>query len=230
MSRHTDVFDAYQRVRFMRPDAGRWLKPHHPEERKYSPDQPRDDHGRWTVGGSGAGNGLASPMGQINFGDLPNFSDLFGLFQIAPAENADSGIQLAADGKPLFDVDGTPYYSKGGHHELPQSIFRQWDLPSETRRVFDEASTGKLPDGRTDLDGVLKGHYWDEEHRQYNAATRELSERFFKERGIEPNRMTPDQANDLLKEIRESENPKIRDYNRTMRMLRRVFRFRSRGE
>jgi hypothetical protein len=35
--------------------------------------------------------------------------------------------------------------------------------------------------------------------------------------------MTPDQARDLLKAIRESDDPRIRDFNRTMRMLRRSF-------
>jgi len=147
MMRHADVFDAHQRVRFIRPDAGRWLKPLHPDERKYSPDQPRDWRGRWTDTGGDSGNSSASPMGQINFGDLPNFTDLSGLFQIAPSESTENDVQLASDGKPLFDIDGTPYYSKGGHHELPQAIFRQWDLPPETRRVFDEASTGKFLTG-----------------------------------------------------------------------------------
>lgn len=136
------------------------------------------------------------------------------------------GSSSRATTENLFDVDGESYYARGGHHELPQSIFNKWDLPQETRRVFDQGSTGKLPNGRTDIDGVLKGHYWDEEHRQYTAATRELSERFLKERDIEPSRMTPDQAKDLLKEIRETDNSRIRDYNRTMRMLRRVFRLR----
>lgn len=65
---------------------------------------------------------------------------------------------------------------------------------------------------------------WDEAHREYNGAVRELSDRFMKEREIEPSRMTPEQASDLLKEIRESEDRRIRDYNRTMRMLRRIFR------
>lgn len=235
MLRYQDAFDAHQRARFMRPDArrcirpdaARWQAPQHPDEQKYSPNQPRDWRGRWTDGGGGSGSGSASPMGQINFGDLPNFSDLFGLFQITPSDGTVDGVQLASDnGKPLLDVDGESYYARGGHHELPQSIFNKWDLPQETRRVFDQGSTGKLPNGRNDIDGVLKGHYWDEEHRQYTAATRELSERFLKERDIEPSRMTPDQAKDLLKEIRETDNSRIRDYNRTMRMLRRVFRLR----
>jgi hypothetical protein len=77
MSRHQKTFDEHQHARFMRPDAGRWLRPDaerwlRPDiarflkpgffvedalpglqrtEMKYSPDQPRDDRGRWTDGG-----------------------------------------------------------------------------------------------------------------------------------------------------------------------------------
>lgn len=232
MIRYGDFYNAHQQARFMRPDAHRWMrpdaarwsKPPHPDEEKYSPSQPRDWRGRWTDGGGASGSPSTSPIGHINFGDLPNFSDLFGLFQITPGDGAYDGVQLASDGKPLLDSFGAPYYAPGGHHDLPQAIFRKWDLPEETRRVFDQASTGKLPRGRTEIEGVLQGHYWDDAHRKYNDATRELSERFMEERGIAPSQMTPEQAGDLLKEIRKSENPKIRDYNRAMRMLRRIFR------
>lgn len=220
--------------RYLRPDAARWARAVHTDERKYSPTQPRDERGRWTDTGGGArGSGAvsASPMGQINFGDLPNFSDLFGLFQISPAADASDGTQFAGDsGKPLLDSFGEPYYAPGGHHELPQSVFKKWDLPGETARVFDQATTGKLPFGRHELDGALKGHQWDEAHREYNDAIRELSGRFLKDRDIDPSQMTPEQASDLLKEVRESEDRRIRDYNRNMRMLRRIFRFRGRGE
>lgn len=58
MIRHGDLFNAHQQARFMRPDAARyvrpdvsrWLTPPHPDEQKYSPDQPRDERGRWTDG------------------------------------------------------------------------------------------------------------------------------------------------------------------------------------
>lgn len=42
----------------MRPDAVRWLRPVHPDERKFDPDQPRDEDGRWTddSGQADAGN------------------------------------------------------------------------------------------------------------------------------------------------------------------------------
>jgi hypothetical protein len=86
-----------------------------------------------------------------------------------------------------------------------------------------------LPKGRVPIDdeGRLIGHYWSGprgEHGVYNQAVAELSENFMSERNITPETMTPDQARDLLKAIRESDDPRIRNYNRMIRMLRRVFR------
>jgi hypothetical protein len=73
---------------------------------------------------------------------------------------------------------------------------------------------------------MAKGHYWDgpeEAHRSYCDAVQELSDKFLSERTIAPETMTPDQGRDLLKQIRESDDPRIRDFNRAMRMLRRSF-------
>jgi hypothetical protein len=39
--------------------------------------------------------------------------------------------------------------------------------------------------------------------------------------------MTQNQAEELLKQIRESQDPRIRDYNRTIRYLRRIFPLRT---
>ena len=54
---------------WMRPDAQRWLMPNQriwmgPRawEAKYSPDQPRDDHGRWTNGGGTQLAGTVIPI------------------------------------------------------------------------------------------------------------------------------------------------------------------------
>jgi hypothetical protein len=70
---------------------------------------------------------------------------------------------------------------------------------------------------------MAKGRYWDGPegtHRSYCVAAEELSMKFMAERKIVPETMTPDQARDLLKEIRKSDDPRIRDFNRVMRMLR----------
>lgn len=125
----------------MRPDAHRWIRPdaarflvrngtasvYSDVERKYSPTQPRvpagsgRESGRWTHGSSGGiGTGgaiTASPMGNIDFGDLPNFSDVFSLFQITPNEtdNADY-TQLAGN----TSESGGPELPSNDPPEIPQ--------------------------------------------------------------------------------------------------------------
>lgn len=136
-------------------------------------------------------------------------------------------VPVAQRSRSFTDKYGDPYYSPGGHHEMPQSTFRKWDLQPETRRVFDDATTGSLPNGtfRTDPDGVPQGHFWngpDGAHSRYNQAVNELSEKFLNERNIRPSEMTPDDAWQLLAEIRESKDPRIRDYNDSVRLLRRL--------
>jgi HK97 family phage portal protein len=110
-----------------------------------------------------------------------------------------------------------------GHHFMVQSIFRKWNLKPETLKVFEEAKTGKL---------YAPGHLFDAPHRQYNEAIRALSDDFLVRNSLtgRTHEMTPDQARALLKEIRESRDVRIWNYNRMilMRELRyrwpRIFR------
>lgn len=145
-------------------------------------------------------------------------------------------VQLAQSNGGLLDKFGEPYYQRGGHHEMPRGVYEKWDLPPETRRVFDRATTGGLPNAtiRTSPDGVPLGNYWngrDGPHGQYNQAVTELADEYLRRNGLNPSEMTPDQAAGLLKEIRDAEDSRIRDFNNAMRALRRVFRLRfGRGE
>ncbi len=69
---------------------------------------------------------------------------------------------------------------------------------------------------------MAKARYWDGpegSHRSYCVAVHALMMTFMAERKIVPETMTPDHAREVLKEIRESDDPRIRDFNRTMRML-----------
>ena len=216
-------------------------------EAKYSPSQPRvpkrnPGGGQFTRIGGGIGRSppanIAQPMGSIDVGDVTGSSDSSALFDLTAGDTSIDGVDLAgdfnqvgSDGKPVTDVDGSAYYAPGGHHEMPKGVYSKWDLSPETAKVFNQSTTGELPKGRVpiDDDGRLGGHFWDGSkgaHQKYNDAVKELSDSFMKERNITPETMTPDQARDLLKEIRESDEPRIRDYNRMIRMLRRVFRFR----
>jgi hypothetical protein len=141
-------------------------------------------------------------------------------------------IRVAQIENSVTDADGTPYYKPGGHHEMPKGVYNKWNLRPETRRVFEQATTGKVPSMflRTTPDGVPVGNFWNGPngaHGIYNEAVQQLSERFLDKNAIKAENMTPDQARVLLKEIRESEDPRIRNFNGTMRFLRRLFPLRT---
>jgi hypothetical protein len=175
----------------------------------YNPNQPRvpagsPDGGQWTTEGE-PGTGANQPSDRI---------------------------RVAQFGGTVTDADGSPYYQPGGHHEMPQGIYKKWNLRPETRKVFEQATTGGVPQMllRTTPDGVPQGHLWNGPggaHAIYNEAVQELSDRFLERNNIKPETMTPDQALALLKEIRESQDPRIRDYNAAIRLLRRLFRLRA---
>jgi hypothetical protein len=185
------------------------LKRQRLEEAKYSPDQPRipkrnPGGGQWTRIGGGAGQSpsanVAQPMGSVDAGDVAGSSDAQGLFGIAPDGRSVDGADLAAnfnqvgsDGKPVFDVDGSPYYAPGGHHEMPRGVYSKWDLSPETAKVFDQSTTGELPSGRVPIedDGTTGRHFWDGSkgaHQKYNDAVKQLSDSFMKQRNITPER------------------------------------------
>ncbi|HZS63560.1 MAG TPA: hypothetical protein VFA53_03540 [Xanthobacteraceae bacterium] len=184
--------------------------------RKYSPDQPRApagsrEGGRWTDAG-GADEG----------GDGKN-------------EEANR-IRVAQIGNSVTDVDGKPYYKPGGHHEMPEGVYNKWSLQPETRKVFQQSTTGTL--GTTmqlTPDGPRIGNIWEGArgglHRAYNDAVTELGNRFIEANKLRPDAsdMTPDQARALLKEIRMSEDPRIRDFNLNMRRIQRLRRLRGGG-
>jgi hypothetical protein len=107
-------------------------------------------------------------------------------------------------------------YAANGHHEFPQAHYK--GMPPETRKVFDEAKTGRL--FLRSLDG--RRHEFDVFHREYNAATGELLQRFMEESNIakRPDLLTPDHARAVLKLIAESEDPRIQTYRNFMRLFR----------
>jgi hypothetical protein len=100
----------------------------------------------------------------------------------------------------------------------------------DSAKHISQSTASKLRKRRLPGDdgGMAKGRYWDGPegaHRSYCVAVEELFMKFMGDRKIVPETMTPDQARDLLKEIRESDDPRIRDFNRTMRMLASHFGF-----
>jgi len=145
MSAREDAYLRHRQWRWLRGDAHRWvradvaryLKPgtdlakaYPALDRKYSPSQPRVpagngiESGRWTArNGEHGPNALApagnaSPMGNIDFGDLIGSGDLSDLFQITPSDlDLRNFTQLAGD---IPDGDGAKLQS----NESP-------DIPTE---------------------------------------------------------------------------------------------------
>ena len=138
-------------------------------------------------------------------------------------------IRVAQISEVVTDADGRPYYQRGGHHEMPEAVHKKWNLSPEVRKIFKESSTGPLGATiRTTPDGVRQGNIWDSLHRAYNNAVEELSRRFFVSHNIRPDgsNMTQDHARGLLKEIRLTEDPRIRDFNLNKRRIQRLKRLR----
>lgn len=242
-------------ARWIRPDIARFLRPgtdpadvYTALDHKFNPSQlripaGRTGGGRWTddsdagdvqapgsAGDSEFGQGLAHTeerptllIDTTNWGinDVPAADD--GADELEPTP-------VAWRGPNITDALGEPYYNPGGHHELPGEILREWDLPEEIRRMFNSATTGRLNGTiRTDPDGVPIGNFWNGPngaHANYNRAVRELADRFLSENDIAPSEMTTEQALELLRQIRESTDPRIRDFNRMLRLLRRLRIFR----
>ena len=102
-----------------------------------------------------------------------------------------------------------------GHHYVPGEIFRNVPLRPETRKVFEDATTGPLRG---------KAHMYDEAHQEYNKGVIEAFDQFKANNGIARSEdMTPEQAKRFLDEVKTSRDPRIRGYN--MRIYMQEFQF-----
>jgi hypothetical protein len=119
-----------------------------------------------------------------------------------------------------------------GHHYPPRQVWQNWPLRPETRRVFEKAVSGPLPSkiwSRREQRWLR--HAYDEDHREYNIAVSDLMRNYMRLHGITPERMTPEQAEDIVQAIFASSDPRIRRYNYMIDVMRRyIRRFGGRGE
>jgi hypothetical protein len=128
------------------------------------------------------------------------------------------------------DDDWTPgaQYAGAGHHWFPRKFWSQ--IPPETRKVFDRATSGHIPLGLRDkLEGKTKRHEYDEFHRQYNLAVEDLMENFVRDHGIEWENLTPQHAFEILDLVANSQDVRIKYYREFIRALRRFYRLRTGG-
>ena len=125
-------------------------------------------------------------------------------------------------GQWTSDGSGASVILVAGHHFVPKGIFEKMPLQPETKKVFENRTTGPLQD-RT-------SNYFDKEHRLYNDAVGEELNKFMQEKVIRPEQMTPEQAGEFVDKIVKSGDPRIRGLNLRMYMrgIMRMMR-RSRG-
>lgn len=205
--------------RFYQPDAWRAYAQYLPERKDWQ-SQPRvpagsREGGQWADGGDLNGTQ----------GGLPPEDDLH------PPDGQPALVQLAQAGGTLTDAYGYPYYNPGGHHEVPEALLREWKAEGarpETLAVLNRGTTDTVPELslRTNPSGESTRHVWNGalgRHGQYSEAVQTLSDQFLRKNNITVSEMTPDHARALLKEIRESNESRIRNYNAAIRTMRNLF-------
>ena len=90
-----------------------------------------------------------------------------------------------------------------GHHYVPKEIFGKLGLSKEASEIFKRSTTGGPIPG---------GHYYDGAHRNYNKAVGELMQDWFGKNGIEPSKMTREQAAEFLDVLSRPKDPRIREF------------------
>ena len=118
---------------------------------------------------------------------------------LGPGRWTDDGTQFAA---AETNDAASVLRPRGGHHFVPRAIYEDLPREPETRKIFDDARIGTLEAAR---------HGWSPEHAAYNQAVAEALKQFLIKNGIEPEEMTPDQAQQFVYEIIGSHDARIRD-------------------
>lgn len=105
--------------------------------------------------------------------------------------------------------------ARGGHHYVPGELYNNEPLKLESRKVFEEGTTGPLHG---------KKHGFGDGHIEYNKAVIETFDQFKTKNGIARSEdVTPEQAKKFLDEVKASTDPRIRSFN--MRIYMREFQF-----
>ena len=102
-----------------------------------------------------------------------------------------------------------------GHHWIPNVVYNKKDLKPETWEVFDKTKSGPLADPSVNRNNA--------EHIEYNEAVDELFEAYLNRNKITSEQMTPDQARELIEEVKASSEPRIRGL--VLKIQREVLRY-----
>jgi hypothetical protein len=128
-------------------------------------------------------------------------------------ESPDDRIRLAAEDDPNKASDATSEewvrYQKYGksHHWVGWDVYKHFPkLPEETRKVFENATSGPLADQTV--------NWFNREHRAYDKAVVQAFKDFLKEKNTTEDRVTPEQADEFWRKMRWNSDPVIGSYNR----------------
>jgi hypothetical protein len=228
MSRFHDAWLAYQQKRFMRPDAGRYVRTdafrwlpadrvgRRSVERKFDPDQPRvpagsPEGGQWTADGASSEGGVAdevlSAVGDLASAEIAQlFEQLFDL----RAQSVFSSGSLSDDAEVLL-VGGK------GHHFVPFGVLDKdkYSFSPEALKEFKGAVTGPLKDPTSNR--------YDRMHREYNDAVEEAMDRFLSRNNIRSDQMTGDHARKFVDEVKRSSDPRIFNFNMRLYMREIIY-------
>jgi hypothetical protein len=155
MSQIESPYLAHQLKRWMRPDAHHfvrhdWRRDVRPEyqdevpfalyERKYSPDQPRDDHGRWTSGEgqkptpSPNPQGVTTELSAAGHHEIPH--GVYGKYPLPPETRA---VFDQATTGPLLDPSSN-WFDKA-HRAYNDAVQEEFDRFLKTNRINPEKMT-----------------------------------------------------------------------------------------
>lgn len=129
--------------------------------------------------------------------------------------------RVISDATPDGWVVGAEYAAADGHHFVPRGVFRKekYGFRADTLKALEAETTGRLKDPSS--------NFFDKMHREYNDAVEEALDRFIRNNNIGKGQMTPDEARIFASEIRKSEEPRIRQFNKRvyMREIMRSLRY-----
>jgi hypothetical protein len=142
---------------------------------------------------------------------------------------------------PINNIDNDGFAPRnkdypGGHHIMPRSIWKDLGLPEDAigvlrnRRAiaahgiflcYESLRCSRLArrrsgNARQSLNNAvtepISGHRWDKHHAEYNKAVKEMWDKWIKECGIDPVKMTPDQALYFVMKVMRSEDRRIANF------------------
>ena len=108
------------------------------------------------------------------------------------------------DGNPLSFIDSFGLVPGVGHHFVTGPIRNDPVLSQVGREVFENARTGPIPGG----------HNYGEGHSDYNKGVKEEYDRFLRDNKIDPSKMTEAQAKEFVDRVKQSQDSRIRNFNR----------------